>query len=418
MTIKGWCESALYAVAELTMGQSPDSKFYTENESNLPFLQGCAEFGVRHPTPKINCSAPKKVAKNGSLLFSVRAPVGRLNVADRDYIIGRGLAGIIATEIVQDYLEQYLISQGDEFGNASQGSTFKAINSAELSQWPIVHPECKDEQAKIAEILSTVDRAIEQTQSLIAKQQRIKTGLMQDLLTHGIDSSGNLRSEQTHKFKDSPLGRIPEEWDVEPWGKHVEHWGYGPRFSAENYDQNGNVRTIRGTDFTKEGEILYDQVPRAKLSAEMVRRHALQHNDVVVVTTADCRLTSVFKEQPEHYMASAYAVTYRFCESAVAPYFVKFFMQTEMAKNQVKGYVRQGTLGNLPGSDMLKVFMAIPKKEEQKLIVQRLQTQQHTLEQNQFCLSKLQSLKTGLMQDLLTGKKRVIKLLKKESVAV
>ena len=59
------------------------------------------------------------------------------------------------------------------------------------------------EQTKIAEILSTVDRAIEQTEALIAKQQRIKTGLMQDLLTRGIDEHGNLRSEQTHEFKDS-----------------------------------------------------------------------------------------------------------------------------------------------------------------------------------------------------------------------
>ncbi len=71
-----------------------------------------------------------------------------------------------------------------------------------------------DEQAKIAEVLSTVDRAIEQTKALIAKHQRIRTGLMQDLLTRGVDEHGNLRSEQTHKFKDSPLGRIPVEWEV------------------------------------------------------------------------------------------------------------------------------------------------------------------------------------------------------------
>ena len=76
----------------------------------------------------------------------------------------------------------------------------------------------KLEQTKIAEILSTVDQAIEQTEALTAKQQRIKTGLMQDLLTRGIDENGNLRSEETHEFKDSPLGRIPVEWDVKRLG--------------------------------------------------------------------------------------------------------------------------------------------------------------------------------------------------------
>jgi type I restriction enzyme S subunit len=84
----------------------------------------------------------------------------------------------------------------------------------EYSEEMVNCPASKPEQAKIAEILSSVDRAIEQTEALIAKQQRIKTGLMQDLLTRGIDEHGNLRSEETHKFKDSPLGRIPVEWEV------------------------------------------------------------------------------------------------------------------------------------------------------------------------------------------------------------
>ena len=82
------------------------------------------------------------------------------------------------------------------------------------------------EQSKIAEVLSTVDRAIEQTEALIAKHQRIKTGLLQDLLTRGIDEHGNLRSERTHKFKDSPLGRIPVEWECAPFG---DCWGASPQ---------------------------------------------------------------------------------------------------------------------------------------------------------------------------------------------
>lgn len=79
----------------------------------------------------------------------------------------------------------------------------------------------KPEQSKIAEVLSTVDRAIEKTEALIAKQQRIKTGLIHDLLTRGIDEHGNLRSEETHEFKDSILGRIPVEWEIVPVGKVV-----------------------------------------------------------------------------------------------------------------------------------------------------------------------------------------------------
>ena len=91
----------------------------------------------------------------------------------------------------------------------------RLLSQAQFAQSWVVYPKNISEQTKIAEILSTVDQAIEQTEALIAKQQRIRTGLMQDLLTRGIDEDGNLRSEETHEFKDSPLGRIPVEWEVE-----------------------------------------------------------------------------------------------------------------------------------------------------------------------------------------------------------
>jgi type I restriction enzyme, S subunit len=102
----------------------------------------------------------------------------------------------------------------DKVKNLGEGTTFAEISKTALSTVELDFPTSLPEQTKIAEILSTVDRAIEQTAAFIAKQQRIKTGLMQDLLTSGINEHGNIRSEQTHKFKDSPLGRIPVEWKV------------------------------------------------------------------------------------------------------------------------------------------------------------------------------------------------------------
>jgi type I restriction enzyme, S subunit len=67
-----------------------------------------------------------------------------------------------------------------------------------------------------------LDWAIEQTEAVIAKQQRIKTGLMKDLLTSGIDEHGRVRSESTHPFKDSPLGRIPSGWGIASIGELFE----------------------------------------------------------------------------------------------------------------------------------------------------------------------------------------------------
>jgi type I restriction enzyme S subunit len=70
------------------------------------------------------------------------------------------------------------------------------------------------DQKVVATVLDRLDTVIQQTGQLISKLTRIKQGLMQDLLTRGIDEHGNIRSEETHKFKDSPLGRIPDVWDT------------------------------------------------------------------------------------------------------------------------------------------------------------------------------------------------------------
>ena len=118
-------------------------------------------------------------------------------------------------------------------------------------------PPVPDEQAKIAEVLSTVDRAIEETEALIAKQQRIKTGLMQDLLTRGIDEHGNLRSEQTHEFKDSPLGRIPVEWDIASLGSVAKSVTSGSRGSLEVLQEEGAL-FIRIGNLTRLNTSIFD----------------------------------------------------------------------------------------------------------------------------------------------------------------
>jgi len=119
------------------------------------------------------------------------------------------------------------------------GTTIQYIKFRDLDNFFICLPEKESEQQKIAEILETVDNAIEKTDKIIEKYKRIKQGLMQDLLTKGIDENGNIRNEKTHKFKDSPLGRIPEEWEVVRLGE-VGEIIYGERFNESEYIENGS----------------------------------------------------------------------------------------------------------------------------------------------------------------------------------
>ena len=178
----GWRFRALGEISSIVMGQSPDSKTYNDKEDGLPFFQGKADFGVRTPKVKYWCSVPSKIAPNNSILFSVRAPVGNINFSTEECCIGRGLASMMATSVEQEFLYQSLLYSKPKFEALSQGSTFEAINGAELKGFTIGIPPLT-EQKKIASILSSIDKNIEDKQQKLQKTQFLKKSLMQDLLT-------------------------------------------------------------------------------------------------------------------------------------------------------------------------------------------------------------------------------------------
>ncbi|TSA28466.1 MAG: restriction endonuclease subunit S, partial [Bacteroidetes bacterium] len=144
-------------------------------------------------------------------------------------------------------------------------------------------PEKKSLQSRIAEILSTTDTAIEQTEALIAKYQRIKTGLMQDLLTKGIDEHGNIRSKATHKFVVKNGIEVPEEWEVYSIDEISEHVGSGitPKGGSNVYEHSG-VMLIRSQNVLV-GEFNFDDVAyiNEKMNNSM-KRSELQKLDVLL----------------------------------------------------------------------------------------------------------------------------------------
>lgn len=120
------------------------------------------------------------------------------------------------------------------------------------------------EQTAIADILSTVDEAIAQTETLIAKQRRIKAGLLHDLLTRGIDENGQLRDPATHRFKQTAVGWVPEEWEVTSFDTLIASaidGPFGSSLKTEHYVQDNGVRVVRlqniGAGLFQDGDKAY-----------------------------------------------------------------------------------------------------------------------------------------------------------------
>jgi len=414
--VEGWKKEFLGRVAQLTMGQSPDSKYYSEEENGLPFLQGCAEFEARFPMHKMYCSQTKKLAHAGAILFSVRAPVGKINIADRDYIIGRGLAAISGIDVNQSYLEHYLIFKEPSFRNASQGSTFEAINSAELNGWPINYPTSKPEQTKIAEILSTVDQAIEQDEALIAKQQRIKTGLMQDLLTRGIDEHGNLRSERTHQFKNSPLGRIPVEWEVKSLEQLTTRIVDGVHHTPA-YAESG-IPFIVITDLTGSADINFSNTRfvSERDHRKFSKRANPKSGDVLVTKDGTLGIARIVPPDAPEFSIFVSVAMLRPNQDVCLPELIWAFFESGEFLIQL-GALSAGTgLAHIHLEHFRSFLLRHPPIAEQQLIFRTISKQQDLINSAMSGLHKLKKQKTALMQGLLTGKKRVTALLKKEAL--
>ena len=137
---QGWEVKKLKDVCHLTMGQSPKSEFYNQIGEGQPFHQGVTDYGDRFPTDRLFCTVEGRVAEAGDILFSVRAPVGRMNIADKRIVLGRGLSAIRHNEGHQAFLWEQLqnrFSKDDMMGN---GAIFAAVTKGDMQGIELVCP--------------------------------------------------------------------------------------------------------------------------------------------------------------------------------------------------------------------------------------------------------------------------------------
>lgn len=171
-------------VAEVIMGQSPNSEYCNDNKEGLPFYQGVSDFGEIFPVPTKYCTEPKKIAEIDDILIGVRAPVGDLNISNSNCCIGRGVAAIRANEkfISKKYLFYFLKTQKQYFEINSTGSTFKAINKSVLSETlvPIIDI---NKQKIIEDMLDRVENIIRKRKEQIQAYDDLIESLFSNITT-------------------------------------------------------------------------------------------------------------------------------------------------------------------------------------------------------------------------------------------
>lgn len=174
-------------IATITMGQSPNGNSYNENGVGEVFYQGRAEFGFRFPTRRLFTTEPKRIAQQGDILLSVRAPVGDLNVAYEQCCIGRGLGAIHSKNGNESFLLYTMFAlkpQLDVFNG--EGTVFGSINRNALNAMPIKIPDA-DKIVQFENLVYPIDNLIRTNYEEICRLKTLRNSLLPKLMAGEIE---------------------------------------------------------------------------------------------------------------------------------------------------------------------------------------------------------------------------------------
>ena len=216
---KGWEKVKLFEIADIIMGQSPKSEFYTNNTDDLPFYQGCTEFQDLHPVEKQYCSSPTKISEKNDVLMSVRAPVGLLNITTKKCCIGRGLCAIRPRDNRYWFLYYLLKANVEYIQSFQKGSVYGAVNKNDVINLEFLIPDNDQEKDKIASILSAFDDLIENNTKRIKILEKTAQLIYKEwFVDFKFPGHENVKMVESG----TEFGEIPNGWEVKFFSDLVE----------------------------------------------------------------------------------------------------------------------------------------------------------------------------------------------------
>ena len=317
-----------------------------------------------------------------------------------------------------EYLFYWLRSPGLRrwiIANA-QRSALTNLNSSIIRRIPVKYPNLQAQQ-RIAEILSTVDKAIEQTEALIAKTRQIKAGLMHDLFTRGVTPDGQLRptrEEAPQLYKESPLGWVPKEWNVTPLEKLLIGGlknGYfkRPELVGEGY------KLINVSELYQEFGIDTDHQDVERVAAESADASTYStepgdlfftRSSLVLAGIAKC---NILLSRNEPTLFECHVIRARPDKELIDPPFLARYFQTDPVRRELMARAKTTTMTTISQPDIRTIPVNLPSLSEQQIVSERAMQTDSTIREEEKELLKLHQQKAGLMSDLLSGRVGVSK---------
>lgn len=325
-----------------------------------------------------------KPIKVGTVLLSFKLTIGKVGFAGCDLYTNEAIAALESDKLHNEFL-YYGLQHWDLLQNVDTAIKGATLNKEKLDKIIVTLPADPAEQARIARILSTVDEAIEQTEALITKYNRIRTGLMQDLLSARIT-----------EWPQHPLSQLADVASGITLGKKHN----GPDTVERPYLRVANVQ---------DGYLNLADVTTIRLPKSQVERYELHDGDVLMNEGGDFDKLgrgTVWRSEIAGCLHQNHVFRVRCQQDRLLPDFLALISASPYGKRFFVINSKQSTNLASINSTQLKSFpIPLPDVEEQRRLVEIFARKTSTLQMHQQQLAKLQTLKKGLMQDLLAGPK-------------
>lgn len=415
-----WIKKPLkYFVKEMGDGGTPSRDEHSNFGGDIPWVViGDIQREIYKTKESLSvkglASCTSKLWPENTIILSTGATIGKVGIAKIPLATKQGITGILVNNNVIPSFFYYMLSFKKPMIIAwAQGSTFAEIRVPILGKIPLKIPSSHQIQLKIVNILQTIDQAIESTEALINKYQKIKAGLMHDLLTRGITAEGKFRptrEQAPELYQETPIGWIPKDWDFSTLSKkacigvpHLRTGPFGSALKGEHWVDDGHpVITIGALGEGKFiiSELLYIGEDDARRLSDF----KLKNGDVVFSRVADVGRSVVIEEDQVDWIMSSNLMRISLDRAQVLPKFLQYQLAADIpVKKQIRCKVNAGGR-DVANSDILNSLLFVwPSPDEQANIVMRASSIDTRINNELCVVQKLYQQKMGLMNDLLRG---------------
>lgn len=411
-----WEVKKIKELYNVSTGSTPLRKKYDEyfSNGNIPWVKtlDLNDSYIFNTDEKITELALKetscKLQKEGTVLIAMYGgfnQIGRTGILKINAATNQAICSLQPNKnIVPDFINYYLIANRERWKEVA-ASTRKDpnITKTNVENFTLIIPP-KNVQQKIAKVLSTIDEQIEINEKLIEKTQELKKGLMQRLLTKGIGHD---------RFKNSEIGRIPEEWKVGKLGVYVNiKRGFTWKKAQESLEFEDGMTPVIRIGNIKKGLNINDLLYLKKVTTEQKEKYKLAKDYIVMIGSngnKDRIGNCCIIENDMDFVYASFLIGLSVKDNnKIFPKFLYYYICSNIVQNAISESTTGTTgLSNLSLEILKELNLIIPSIEEQEEIALILSSVDEQISQYESKKEKLQELKKGLMQKLLTGEIRV-----------